>query len=146
MAHPATRRRKQTGRSSATYLGIPHHVFRSAEFGELSGWEVKLLVEVAGLYNGYNNGDLSCTWSRLKSRGWRSNGTFREALKALLGKGWFICTRHGGRNRCALYAVSWWPIDACEDKGLEVRPEKSASNRWQKTKSLGAIRTNVGAI
>lgn len=146
MAHPATRRRKQTGRSTATFLGIPHYVFRSPEFGALNGWEAKLLIEVAGQYNGHNNGDLSCTWSQLALRGWRSNGTVRQALKALLHDEWLICTRHGGRNRCALYAVSWWPIDDCEGKWLEVGPEKTASNRWQKTKSVGAIRTNVGAM
>jgi hypothetical protein len=60
----------------------------------------------------------------------------------LLNDEWLICTRHGRRNRCALYAVSWWPIDDCEGKWLEVGPEKSASNPWQKTKSLGAMRTN----
>lgn len=139
MAHPATKRRKLKGRSVATYLGIPHYVFRSPEFGALSGWEVKLLIEVAGQYNGHNNGDLSCTWSQLAPRGWRSNGTVRKALDALLRAEWLICTRHGGRNRCALYAVSWWSIDACEGKGLEIGPATSASNRWQKTKSLGAM-------
>ncbi|MBL8261658.1 MAG: hypothetical protein JNM58_04470 [Xanthomonadaceae bacterium] len=146
MARSTARRRRQTGRSAATHLGIPHYVLRSPEFGALNGWEVKLLVEVAGQYNGYNNGDLSCTWSQLARRGWRSNGTVRKALDSLLVAEWLICTRHGGRNRCALYAVSWWSIDDCKGKGLEIGPEKSASNRWQKTKSLGAMRTNVGAM
>ena len=146
MANQSTKRRKATGRSPATYLGIPHYVYHSPEFGELDGWEMKLLIEVAGLYRGFNNGNLSCTWSQLAKRGWRSNGTFRKALKGLLCNGWLICTRHGGRNRCALYAVSWWPVDPCEGKGLEVRSEATASNRWQKTKSLGAMQTNVGAM
>jgi hypothetical protein len=139
MAHPATKRRKLKGRSAATFLGIPHYVYRSSEFAALGGWETKLLIEVAGQYNGYNNGDLNCTWSKLKTRGWHSNGTARKALDALLANGWLICTRHGGRNRCALYAVSWWPIDDCAGKWLEVGPETSASNRWQKTKSVGAM-------
>lgn len=146
MADHATRRRKATGRSPASYLGIPHYVYNSNEFGELDGWRMKLLIEVAGKYRGFNNGNLSCTWSELAKRGWRSNGTFRKALKELLSDGWLICTRHGGRNRCALYAVSWWPIDPCEGKHLEVCPEKTPSNRWQKTKSLGAMRTNVSAM
>jgi hypothetical protein len=80
MANPATRRRKQTGYSTATCLGIPHSVFRSSEFEALNGWESKLLIEVAGQYNGYNNDDLGCTWLQLAPRGWRSNGTFRQAL------------------------------------------------------------------
>ncbi len=146
MANTDKKRLRQKGRSGATYVGIPHYVYRSAEFGQLDGWGLKLLIEVAGKYHGFNNGDLSCTWSQLSKRGWRSNGTFRKALRQLLDAEWLICTRHGGRNRCALYAVSWWPIDACEGKWLEIGPEVTASNRWQKTKSLGAMRTNVGAI
>lgn len=138
MASPQIRRLKLTGRAPATYLGIPHYVFNSPEFGALNGWDTKLLVEVAGRYNGSNNGNLSCTWSRLAARGWRSNGTFRKSLKILLDREWLIRTRHGGRNFCSLYAVSWWAIDACEGKRLEVGPEKAPSNRWQKMKSLGA--------
>ncbi|MEQ1511174.1 MAG: hypothetical protein ABL934_00675 [Lysobacteraceae bacterium] len=139
MASLEIKRRKLTGRASASHLGIPHYVLNSPQFGALNGWEIKLLVEVAGQYHGFNNGNLSCTWSQLASRGWRSNGTLRKSLKTLLEKEWLICTRHGGRNLCSLYAVSWWAINACEGKRLEVRPEKAPSNRWaKKTKSLGA--------
>ncbi|WP_156962825.1 hypothetical protein [Aerolutibacter daejeonensis] len=146
MANDTTRRRKTTGRSAATYLGVPHYVFRSAEFGELDGWELKLLIELAGKYTGFNNGDLSCAFSQLKHRGWRSSGTRQKALNGLLARSWIIATRTGSRNRCALYAVTWWPIDPCEGKGLEVRATATASNSWQKTKSVVAMRTNVVAM
>lgn len=135
MANEATRRRKATGRSAATYLGIPHYVFRSQEFGQLSGWELKLLVELAGKYTGYNNGDLSCAFSDLSQRGWGSTGTLWKALRGLLSAGWITRTRHGGRNRCALYAVTWLAIDPCEGKQLEVAAEKSPSNLWQQNKN-----------
>lgn len=146
MGREQTRRRKATGRSAATYLGIPHYVTRSDEFGQLDGWELKLLVELAAKYNGFNNGDLSCAFSQLKLRGWRSNGTLWKALRGLLARRWIIQTKTGGRNRCALYAVTWWPIDPCEGKWLEVGATQTASNAWQKTKSVAAIRTNVAAI
>jgi hypothetical protein len=146
MKSDAKKRLKQTGRSGAQYVGIPRYVYQSDEFGQLDGWSMKLLIEVAGKYNGYNNGNLSCTWSQLSKRGWRSNGTFRQALKRLLEGEWLICSRHGGRNRCALYALTWCPIDRCEGKFLEVSPETTPSNRWQKSKSLGVMRTNVGAV
>ena len=135
MANESTRRRKVTGRSAATYLGIPHYVFRSKEFGDLSGWQLKLLVEVAGKYTGFNNGDLSCAYSQLKLRGWRSTGTLWEALRGLLEAGWLATTRTGSRNRCALYAVTWWPIDECEGKFTEVAATKSPSNLWQQNKN-----------
>ena len=93
MANETTRRRKATGRSAATYLGIPHYVFRSKEFGQLTAWEPKLLVEVAGKYNSYNNGNLSCAFSSLKDRGWNSTGTLWKALRGLLEAGWLVTAR-----------------------------------------------------
>lgn len=146
MANESTRRRKSTGRSKGTFLGIPHYVFRSSEFGQLDGWSLKLLVEIAGKFNGYNNGDLSCVFSQLKLRGWRSNGTLSKARKRLLDAGWLLVSRHGGRHRCALYAVTWLPVDHCEGKGLEIKAEHSASNLWQTSKRQGAIRANVAAM
>lgn len=136
MANEATRRRRLTGRSTATFVGIPHYVFNSPEFGDLDGWSLKLLIELAGKYNGNNNGNLSCAWSDLKARGWRSTGTLWKALRRLRNGGWAVTTRHGSRNRCALYAVTWWPIDECPGKGLEVKATKTASNTWQKNKNV----------
>ena len=146
MSNEATRRRKAKGRSAARYVGIPDYVFRSEEFGRLNGWDLKLLVELAGSFNGYNNGNLSCAYSVLKERGWRSNGTLTDSRRRLIEAGWIVTTRHGGRHRCALFALTWLPIDPCEGKGLELPAEKTPSNRWQKTKRVAAIRTNVAAI
>ena len=87
-------------------------------------------------------GDLSAAYSVLKARGWRSPGTLNGALKRLVRAGWLTYTRHGGRNRCALYALTWWPIDYCEGKHLEVRAETVARHSW-KTNSVVGSRTNV---
>jgi len=146
MANNHTRRRKVKGRGAATYLGVPHYVFRSEEFGQLDGWALKLLIELAGAYNGFNNGDLSCAWSVLKDRGWRSKGTLWNALGRLLEDGWVVVARHGNRNRCALYAITWLPVDACEGKGLEISPTTAASNLWQKSKRVPAICTSEPAM
>ncbi len=146
MAREDTRRRRVKGRAAGTHLGIPHYVLRSEEFGELDGWALKLLIEMAGAYNGFNNGDLSAAWSVLKERGWRSKGTLWDARGRLLEGGWIVVTRHGNRNRCALYAVTWWPVDPCEGKGLEIPPAQTASNLWQKTKRVPAMCTNVPAM
>lgn len=135
MVNEARRRRKLTGRAPARFVGIPDYVFKSAEFGALDGWSLKLLIELAGGYNGFNNGDLSCAWSDLRSRGWNSTGTLWKALRGLLEAGWIVTTRHGGRNRCALYALTWAAIDECAGKGLEVPPTRAPSNLWQKNKN-----------
>lgn len=135
MANDVTRRRKVKGRAAATYLGIPHYVVRSEEFGRLDGWETKYLVEVAAAYNGRNNGDLSYPWSLAERRGWHSKGTLKKARDSLVEAGWLVVTRHGRRGRiCNLYAVTWWPIDQVTGKFVEVAPTNVASNAWQKTK------------
>jgi hypothetical protein len=146
MASAAKRRSRTRGRSEGTHLGIPHYVTRSPEFGALDGWALKLLIEFANQYNGFNNGNLSCTWTVMTERGWRSNGTLRKALKRLLHEGWLVVTRQGGRHRCSLYAITWQSIDDCPGKFTEVSSTKTPGNQWQKTKRLAASNPNVGAM
>ena len=144
MASNTKRRRRQTGRRAEhSYLGIPHYILRSPEFGQLGPWALKLLIELAGNYVGKNNGDLSAAFSVLKDRGWRSPGTLNDAIKELLQGGWLVRTRHGGRNRCALYALTWWPVDDCRGKWLELKAESVASHKWRKTDSVVGSRINV---
>lgn len=134
MANDEKRRRRQKGRGSEhSYLGIPHYILRSAEFGQLKPWALKLLIELAASYIGKNNGDLSAAYSVLHKRGWNSSGTLSSAIKQLLRDGWIVTTRHGGKNRCALFALTWWPIDPCEGKWLEIKADATASHRWRKT-------------
>lgn len=137
MANQSKQRRRQTGRRSEhSYMGIPHYIVRSAEFGSLEPWPLKLLIELAANFNGKNNGDLSAAFSVLEDRGWNSPGTLNRAIKKLLRDGWLVTTRHGGRNRCALFALTWWPVDAIEGKWLEMRAETKASHKWRKTDSV----------
>ena len=135
MNKESKRRYRQKGRrSEGTYLGIPHYVTNSIEFGDLDGWACKLLIQLAAQYNGRNNGDFSCAYSVMKAKGWRSKATLQGARDELVKRRWIRVTRHGNRRLCALYAVTWLPIDACEGKGLEVGPIQSASNEWQWSK------------
>ena len=140
------RRRKQRGRTDGSFLLIPHSILKAPEFGALNGWCVKLLVEMAAQYRGDNNGDISAAYSVLKLRGWRSSGTLAQCLRVLLSRGWIVVTRHGSRNRCALYAITWWAIDACPGKSLEVQPEIVPRHAWRKTEFVLAMRSNVLAM
>ena len=130
---PERKRVKHTGRGKGhSFLRLPHFLLESQEFAELSFSAVKLLLEIARLYRGGNNGNLELVWSELKGRGWRSKATIQKARDELLDKGWIRCTRHGGKNRCSPYAITWEPIDDCGDRGLEVPPERLPSNLWRK--------------
>lgn len=145
MANDEKRRRRQQGRRTEhSYLGIPHYIVRSPEFGALGPWALKLLIELAGNYNGKNNGNLSAAYSVLKGRGWNSPGTLSAAIAALAKSGWIVCTRQGGRNRCGLYAVTWWAIDSCEGKWLEIGPETVARHAWKSTSVVGTCSNVVG--
>lgn len=125
------KRAKHKGRKgNAPFLHIPHYVLDSGAYRRLDGWSAKLLLDIAGQFKGYNNGDLNAVWSQMRNRGWRSKGTLHKALNTLLGAGLIEQTRQGGKNRCSLYAVTWRAIDECGGK-LDVRPTKGPSNLYQ---------------
>lgn len=119
-----SRGRAKNGR----YAGIPHSVMESESYYLSSGNALKLLLELVKQYNGRNNGNLSAAFSVLKSRGWRSKKTLSRCLTELLKRGLIVKTREGWfRNpgaRCALYALTWLPIDECEGKDLELGPSR----------------------
>ena len=119
-----SRGRAKNGR----YAGIPHSVMESESYWLSSGNALKLLLELVKQYNGRNNGNLSAAFSVLKSRGWRSKKTLSRCLTELLKRGLIVKTREGWfRNpgaRCALYALTWLPIDECEGKDLELGPTR----------------------
>lgn len=144
MAKQDKQRARQKGRSKASHLGIPHYIVRSPEFGSLPPWPLKLLIELAGGYNGFNNGNLSAAFSALRERGWNSPGTLSAALKYLQQTRWITRTRTGNKNRCALYAVTWWPIDECPGKHLEVGQEQSARHSWKTEVVVGTCSNVVG--
>lgn len=82
-----------------------------------------------------NNGDLTAAWSLMQARGFVSKGTLHRSLAELLESGLIERTRQGGRNRCSLYALTWFAIDDCRDKNgcskLDVKPTSAPSNAWR---------------
>ncbi len=130
---PERKRQKHTGRGKDhSFLRLPHFLLDSEEFAALSGNAIKLLLDAAKEFKGANNGNINLAWSRLASRGWVSQGTAHRAKHELLEQGFLRCTRHGGKNRCSLYALTWEPIDQCEKVNLEVASERVASHAWRK--------------
>lgn len=99
---------------------------QSAKFRALGPWSRCVLLELMMQYRGNNNGDLSATRTMAKEWGIASDNTLRKALTELEAGGWIIQTRssifsrHGAR--CALYALSWFAIDECPGKSLEIGP------------------------
>lgn len=132
MTTSSSRKRSRfKGRKDHSFLALPHYMLESAEFEALSGNAVKLLIDLAKRYRGSNNGDFSMAWSSLSKHGWSSQGTVNRAKKELLAAEFIVCTRHGGKNRCSLYGITWKPLDELGAK-TECRGESVATNRWRK--------------
>ena len=125
-----TRLKEKGRRESGSFIAIPHAVIEHENFHVLSHAAVRLLVDLFGQYRGLNNGDLSASWTLMKKRGWRSKSRLAAALAELEDRGFVVLTRQGGRNRCSLYAVTWLPIQECNNK-LDRSSTKVALGWWK---------------
>ena len=113
-------------RNKGRFAGIPHRVMDSKEYRDLSYSATKLLLAFTYQYNSKNNGDLAATFSYMREKhGFGSPVTLSRALKELLKAELITKTRHSlfqkTNNKCALFALSWFPIDECNGK-LDVKP------------------------
>lgn len=112
-----SKRTKLKGRLEAgRFAGIPCVVIETENFRRLSPSAIKLLLEFAYQFHGFNNGDLTAAYSILRKRGWKSQNTINMAIKELIHYNMIIKTRQGDlMKRPNLYAVTWSAIN--ENKG-----------------------------
>jgi hypothetical protein len=122
------------------YAALYHCVTRSHGYAKLSSGAVKLLVDLLSQYKGSNNGDLCAPYSIMQDRGWNSKGTLFRSIKELLEAGFIETSRQGGRNRCSLYALTFYAIDDCNGK-LDIRPTTSPTSLWRKNEPVPDIAT-----
>ncbi|HET8700987.1 MAG TPA: hypothetical protein VFL97_04900 [Nitrococcus sp.] len=114
----ATRKRGRTygGRDGNAFSAWPHECGQHPNFYRLSVHAKAMLFELLSQYRGRNNGDLTAAWGVLKDRGLGSRNTVYRAERELLRTGWIYRTRQGGRNRCHLYALTFFDVDECDGK------------------------------
>ena len=134
-----------------SYAGIPRRVIEHQDYKSLSGNAVKLLVILAYQFRGRNNGDLTAAWGFAKNHGFNSQATLNRATHELIDAHLIIRTREGvflnPGGRCALYALSWEPINECIGKNLEVRDttkpprQFTMENKHIKTPSTETVST-----
>lgn len=125
-----SRGRHKGRKQSGTFTLIPHAVQDSPNWRRCSGTAIKLLCDLARQYNGKNNGDLCAARSILKPLGWTSPDTLHWALQELRHYGLLKLTRQGGLRAPNLYALTWYPIDACNGK-LNHPSTAVASGDWK---------------
>lgn len=127
--------RKSKGRNpSGTFAVLPHLVMDSEDFRALSGGALKVLLGLLRQYRGSNNGDLSASLGQAQGWGVNSSSTLAAALKELQERNLIIRTREGRFTKpggcCALYALSWQPVDECAGKieiGATITPPRKFS-------------------
>ncbi len=131
----AKKRRNQAVTSwQGGYLALPKVVMEHEDFREISPSSHKVLMALSCQYNGKNNGDLSATLTTMKAWGGMSHTTLGKALRELQERRLIVKTRDAliGREgaRCALFAITWQPIDPCEGK-LDVADTSTPPRRWR---------------
>ncbi|MDA9920138.1 hypothetical protein N9D87_01570 [bacterium] len=115
-------KRRHSGQkwSKTQFMGVPMNVLRSLAYIKLSNSAARLFFDIYGQFTGNNNGDFTASFSVMKRFGWRSKNTLSSALRELLESELVIETRQGIFNsthsQCALYAVTFKPIDWCKGK------------------------------
>ena len=99
------------------FLDLHKPLLDCEDFILLKGNSIKLLIDIAQQFNGYNNGDLCASLSVMRKRGWNSNQQLAKALKELIDKKLIMQTKQGGLNIGPnLYAITWQPIHECKGK------------------------------
>lgn len=110
---------------------IPLTLLRHPNFTRLSPWAMKLVMDLARQYSGFNNGYLCASRTLMKECGWGSNHTLQRAVEELEHYGIIIRTRQGGRNRATLHALSWRRIDDKPNNPLDVAPTIKPTDDWK---------------
>lgn len=129
-------KRRSKGRVSVSgpWLAFPLDFLASRACNELSPHGIKMLIDLCAQMRagGRGNGDLSAAPAIMRPKGWASDATRSAALKELEAAGIISITRHGDRKRCALYAITLWPLD-CDFSKLEHGPGSYSTSDWQAT-------------
>jgi len=117
-------------RTAPPFSRQPHHVTDSDNYRNLSDKAKSLLWDTNARYRGSNNGDFDFSLKTMQKWGRNSNDTITKAKNELLRKGWLVLTRQGGRNKCNLYALTFWSIDECNGK-LDRGATKNSLDYWK---------------
>lgn len=120
------------------YAMLPNDVRESDAYRCLPHYARSVLIEIAGRYNGVNNGDLSFTKADAHTQGisaWEW-GSALHLLGDEHGTGLIEKTRQGkvvnGKGVANLFALSWRPLNASDKYDQPATIARAASHAWAK--------------
>ncbi|HEY0464195.1 MAG TPA: hypothetical protein VGC79_08305 [Polyangiaceae bacterium] len=127
------RSRARKDKGAWSFVQLPHILLRSTALNSVSGRALKSLVYLAAQFSGSNNGDLQFAWNAARLVGWRSRASHHLSLQELEHAKLIIRTRQGGKNRCNLYALAWFAVDANEKLDYPwCTGTRTPENEWRK--------------
>lgn len=129
-------------REKGGFAAIPHCLLESQVFLGLSSHAIKLLMDLATQFKGFNNGDLCMAWSLMEKRGWKSRDTLNKARCELLNTELIVITRRGDRKRPNLYALTFFAIDECGGK-LDIQPTNRPLSTWRLHEPLPPLKIGM---
>lgn len=111
------------GGGKAPRLTVPCFILNHPKYTAMSRNARCLLWDIGAQFEGFNNGYLDATFSRMKERGWPSPVTLGETLKELQHFGFIEMTQRGGRDHTPhLFALTWRTINKRENQPLHLPP------------------------
>jgi hypothetical protein len=132
----------------ANFAGIPRLVMDCPDYTSLGGNAIRLLIEMAYQYKGYNNGDLCPAWTLMKKRGFSSKETLSNALSELVAAEMLVLTRQGTfrKNSPSLYAVTWLAIDDFPNKNMELSSTTTPLRKFSVERQQGWPRILISPV
>lgn len=125
-----SRLREKGRKNSGTFANVPGHVLQSPEYSKLSAGAAKLMLDLMGQFNGYNNGKLTATWVYMRQRGWSSQHTLKRKRDELLHARFAVITRYGHQHQSHCYAVTFHNVDWA-DAMSGVMVQQAPTHEWR---------------
>ncbi len=126
------------------FIRIYHEIVNSPSWQSLSASSIRVYLAMRVSLNGYNNGDISATLSKLKAYGISSSATLSKALKELEALGLIEKTRQGGiavgNKYCSLYRFTDEVVFDHPKKGIVAQ---AATNDWKLISNKAQARTLI---
>lgn len=119
------------------HIRIYHRLMQSEAWLNLSGSAVKVLLALAALEKGDNNGAFFLSVRTGAERTGLGKDAVNRALHELQDKGFIYCATPGGFSRKTPHAACWGLTWVAGPKGSEHRAPSHAYEQWRPTKKRG---------
>jgi hypothetical protein len=123
--------------TTSRHIRIYHRQMQSEAWRHLSGSGVKVLLAMAALEKGDNNGEFFLSVRTGAEKTGLGKDAVNRALRELQDKGFIYCATPGGFSRKTPHAACWGLTWVAGPKGSEHRAPSHAYEKWRPEKMRG---------